>query len=497
MKRRGFLQAAGAGLADSAMGAGRAQARPNVIVILVDDWGWNNLGCYGSKFYETPNIDAMAARGIRFTDGYAAHPVCSPTRAAIMTGKNPCRKEVNITDWIPGLQSKHERLLGPEINNNLPHSETTLAETMKAAGYATWHLGKWHLGETEASWPQAHGFDVNVGGHSAGSPRSYYSPYKNPKLEDGPDGEYLTDRLTSEAINLINKRDARPFFMYLAFYTVHTPIQACKRHLARFEKKKTAMGMDGETPVKKEGRGTTRLRQDNAEFASMVFAMDENVGRLLDALKQTGIDKNTFVVLLGDNGGLSTLQHDNRLGSTCLLPLRAGKGWGYEGGIRVPFIVQDPAARKGVVCSEPVVATDIYATVLERCGLPPMPQQAADSVSLVPLLKNPKGALERTQPMVWHFPHYHGSGWCPGSSIRDGDWKLVEFYHDEKTELFNLKDDLGEQNNLAAKHPEKAAELKKKLYGYLKATGASMAVPNLNPGSPPQPKKKGAKKKKK
>ncbi len=479
MKYRGIMLAIGIGLAVAAMGAGQVPERPNVIVVLVDDLGWNDLGCYGSEFYETPNLDALAKGGIRFTDGYAAHPVCSPTRAAIMTGKNPCRKEVNITDWIPGERRQKEKLLPPKINNNLPLSETTIAETLKAAGYATWHLGKWHLGETEASWPLAHGFDVNIGGWKRGSPASYYSPYKNPKLEDGPEGEYLTDRLTDEALRLIETRDAgKPFFMYLSFYTVHSPIQACKRHLDHFKEKKTQMGMDDETPVKKDGRGTSRQRQDNPKYASMLFAMDENVGRLLDALKATGTDKNTLVIFLGDNGGLSTLQRGP--GPTCLLPLRAGKGWGYEGGIRVPFIVADPMAKGGAVCSEPVVATDIYATVLERCGLPPMPEQAIDSVSLLPLLKNPSANLKRTQPLVWHYPHYHGSGWTPGTAIREGDWKLVELRHDGKTELFNLKDDMGEQNDLAAKYPEKAAELKKKLNDYLKSSGASEATPNPN-----------------
>jgi len=496
MKRRRFIQTLGAGAAASVMGGTRTSEKPNVIIILVDDLGWKDLSCYGSEFYETPNIDAMAARGIRFTNGYAAHAVCSPTRAAIMTGKNPCRKEIRITDWIPGARPKHEKLLGPEINFNLPLSEITLPERLKAAGYATWHIGKWHLGETEASWPLAHGFEVNIGGWSRGSPRSYYSPYKNPKLPDGPEGEYLTDRLTNEAIKLIRNRDERPFFMYLAFYTVHTPIQACRRHLEYFEKKKARMGLNDETPTRTEHhRAITRMRQDNAAYASMVYAMDENVGRLFNVLKETGLDSNTFVVLLGDNGGLSTLAR-GRCGPTSLLPLRAGKGWCYEGGIRVPFVVQDPLIeKKGAVCDEPVVATDIYATVLERCGLPPMPKQAADSVSFFPLLKNPEGSLERKQPMVWHYPHYHGSGWTPGSSIREGDWKLVEFYHDEKTELYNLKDDLSEQHDLSAKYPEKAEELKKKLHGYLKAVGAPMATPNPNPGPPPQKKKQRKKKK--
>jgi len=479
VKQLGLVLTFGVGLAVSTMGSEGTSARPNVVVILVDDLGWNDLSCYGSEFYETPNIDAMAKGGIRFTDGYASHPVCSPTRAAIMTGKNPCREAINITDWIPGEQRQKEKLLPPTLNNNLPQSETTIAETLQNAGYATWHLGKWHLGETAASWPKAHGFDVNVGGYHRGQPDAYYTPYGNPNLEDGPAGEYLTDRLTSEAIHLLETRDAeKPFFMYLPFYTVHTPIQACQRHLPRFKEKRAAMGMTDKTPVKKEGRGTTRMRQDNAAYASMVYAMDENVGRLLDALKSTGVDENTMVILLGDNGGLSTLEWGS--GPTCLLPLRAGKGWGYEGGTRVPFIIDDPQVESGSICSEPIVATDIYATVLDRCGLSFRPKQATDSVSLLPLLKNPDGKLKRSQPLVWHYPHYHGSGWVPGSAIREGDWKLVEFYEDGIVELYNLKDDIGEQNDLAEKYPEKATALKKKLDAYLKSSGAAMPVPNPN-----------------
>ncbi|MDX1565760.1 MAG: sulfatase-like hydrolase/transferase, partial [Phycisphaeraceae bacterium] len=237
----------------------------NFVVVVVDDLGWVDLACYGSKVYETPNLDALAARGVRFTNGYASHPVCSPTRAALMTGKNPARKEINITNWIPGGRKKIEKLIVPELADDLPLEETTVAERLKAAGYSTWFLGKWHLGHDAAHWPEAHGFDVNVGGWSVGSPRGgYYAPYKNPRLKSGPKGEYLPDRLTDEAIALLEKRDrAKPFLLYLSYYTVHTPIQASKRHIDHYRQKIASMDFPG--PLSRpEGRGATRLRQSNA-----------------------------------------------------------------------------------------------------------------------------------------------------------------------------------------------------------------------------------------
>ena len=451
----------------------------NIVVILVDDLGRNDLGCYGSTFYETPNIDKLAKESILFTNGYAAHPVCSPTRAAIMTGKNPCRKEINITDWIRGDRRKKEKLMGPKINYNLPLSEVTIAEALKDAGYITWFIGKWHLGETEKFWPEAQGFNVNIGGYSKGSPRGgYYSPYKNPKLKDGPKGEYLTDRLTNEAVNLIKERDKnRPFFLFLSFYTVHTPIQACRRYLKKFQDKAAKLPVIEKNFINEKG-AKTRVRQDNPEYASMIYAMDENVGRLLDALEKEGLDKNTVIFFTGDNGSLTTLRRQP--GPSCLLPMRAGKGWAYEGGIRVPFIVRDPDLHtKGTVCSVPVVNTDFYATILDYCGLPQKPEQHKDSIDLKPLIEGKVTSVIRKNPMVWHYPHYHGSGWTPGSAIREGRWKLIESYQDGNVELYDLQNDLGEHHDLSKKLPEKSSQLLQKMHDYLEGVGAAM--PKKNP----------------
>ena len=468
--------------------AKKAKKSPNFVFVLVDDLGWNDLGCYGATFNETPNLDKLAKSGIRFTNGYAAHPVCSPTRASIMSGKNPCRSEINITDWIPGEQRQKEQLLPPNLSQNFPHKEQTIAETMKKNGYATYFLGKWHLGESDKFWPEHHGFDVNIGGWTVGSPRGgYYSPYKNPRLKSGPEGEYLTDRLTNEAIKLIkNTPKEKPFFLYLPFYTVHAPITACKRHLPKFNVKKVELdkelkkaGKVNEPLFKKNGRGWTRMRQNSVPYATMVYAMDENIGRLLKSLKDRGIDDNTIVIFSGDNGGLSTLQWKGAPAS--LLPLRAGKGWCYEGGIREPLIIKDPRTGvSGKSCDVPMISSDFYPTILELADLPLMPNQHKDGVSVKKLLTSPQGKITRTEPLVWHYPHYHGSGWTPGSAIRVGDWKLVELYHEKRTELYNLKDDISEKNNLAKKHPKKCAELRKELYAYLKKVGASMNKVNPN-----------------
>jgi len=454
--------------------------RENIILILVDDLGEKDLGCYGSRFYETPNLDKLASESIIFTNAYSAHPVCSPTRAAIMTGKNPCRKEINITDWIKGERRNKEKLKGPPINFNLPLTEVTIAEALKNKGYATWFIGKWHLGESENFWPKAQGFEVNIGGFSKGSPPGgYYSPYHNPKLKDGPKGEYLTDRLTNEALNLINTRDKnKPFFLFLSFYTVHTPIQGCKKSLAKFQQKAAKL-----TKLKKEfrrdKRGKTRLRQDNPKYASMIYAMDENVGRLIKGLKKLNLDSNTIIFFTGDNGSLTTLE--KHTGPTSVLPMRAGKGWAYEGGIRVPLIIHDPELEKqGDSCNVPVVNTDLYATILHYCNIPQNRSQHKDSFDLSPLIKGKSDLFVRKEPLVWHYPHYHASGWTPGSAIRDGDWKLIESYHDKSIELYNLKKDIAEQVNLAKKFPKKTKELMDKMHDYLKKVGAAMPYDNPN-----------------
>jgi arylsulfatase A-like enzyme len=445
----------------------------NFVFILVDDLGWNDLGCYGSSFYDTPNLDKFAQTGMRFTDGYAACPVCSPTRAAIMTGKHPVR--VDITDWIPGRKVLDRRLLSVEDSHQLSLSETTIAETMKSNGYKTFFAGKWHLGD-KGYFPQDQGFDINKGGFHVGSPRGgYYSPYKNPELENGPEGEYLPDRLTNESISFLEQNKDDPFLLYLSFYTVHTPIQACKRHLPKYQSKADALPETEDPAFKPEHEGFTKQRQDGAEYASMVHAMDENVGRLLDKLDQLQLNDNTVVIFTSDNGGLSTLPRE--WAPTSLLPLRAGKGWCYEGGIRVPAIIRVPGLTKaGSVSSEPITSMDYYPTMLQLAGLDALPKQHCDGASLVPLLKG-KQSIER-DALYWHYPHYHGSAWTPGAAIRCGDWKLIEFYDYEKVELYNLSKDIGEKNNLSKKMPDKTQELLQMLHTWQKKMKAKMPQPN-------------------
>ncbi len=313
--------------------------QPNFIFILVDDLGYSDLGCYGSTFYETPNLDRLASSGVLFTDAYASSPVCSPTRASIMTGKYPSR--LNITDWIPGNDPKNRKLIGPQDMNHLSLEEYTLAEVLKNNGYNTFFAGKWHLGD-EGFFPEDQGFDINKGGHHIGQPPGgYYSPYKNPMLSDGPEGEYLTDRLTDESIKFMEENGENPFLLFLSFYTVHTPIQANKDHIGYFQSKKDKLPGGGEPLLEVEHDGSTLTNQANAEYASMVYSMDENVGRLVTYLEQSRLSENTYIIFTSDNGGLSTLP-SGRVAPTSVKPLRAGKGWCYEGGIRVPLIIKTP-----------------------------------------------------------------------------------------------------------------------------------------------------------
>ena len=484
MNRRNFLQLCATSGFVAALPTGCStfgkkntpNARPNVVFILVDDLGWMDLGCQGSTFYRTPNLDRFAASGVRFTDAYAACPVCSPTRAAIMTGKYPTR--VNITDWIPGKKVNNPPLRCPEDLHNLPLKEVTLAETLRDAGYKTFFAGKWHLGETEKFWPEHQGFDVNKGGWSRGGPYGpgkYYVPYGNPRLTDGPEGEYLTDRLTDESIRFITDNKQHPFLVHLAFYTVHTPIQACKRLIDENTARAAELEHSGPAAIK-EHNGMTQLHQDNAAYASMVQAMDENVGRLLNTLDDLKLTDNTLVIFTSDNGGLSTLRGPNA--PTANTPLRAGKGWCYEGGIRVPAILRTPGGQTGTTCAEPVISTDFYPTILELTGLPAKPDQHVDGVSLAPLLKGKK-TLNR-KAIYWHYPHYHGSTWAPGAAVRAGDWKLIEFYEDNTVELYNLKDDLSERKDLAKANRKKTKELLAMLRQWQKETNAKMPTANPN-----------------
>lgn len=434
---------------------------PNFLFFLVDDLGWADVGCNGSTFYQTPHIDSLATSGTRFTNGYAAASICSPTRASILTGRHPVR--VNITDWIPGM-SKTGKFKKVEDRDNLALSEVTIAETLRDAGYQTFFAGKWHLGEV-GHFPEDQGFNINIGGHDRGSPPGgYYAPWHNPKLEANHDGEYLTERLTDETISFIDSQRMQdePFFAYLSYYNVHTPIQPYKKRVGEY--KERLKSLEGETPIIEERYAQSRGRQDNAELASMVAAVDDSVGRILAKLDEWQFSDNTVVIFFSDNGALCTRPANSKkkgrgaAGPGCNLPLRSGKGWLYEGGIREAAIIRAPGRGRGIVCNTPMVSTDFYPTILELAGLPLQPELHVDGRSLVPLLDaDTKEQTERV--LYWHYPHYHGSGWAPGGAIRKGDWKLIEFWEYDDVELYDLSRDIGEQNDLSMHNPEKVREL--------------------------------------
>jgi len=441
------------------------QDKPNVLIVFVDDLGAMDIGSYGATFHETPNIDAFAKSAVRFTDAYSASPVCSPSRAALLTGKAPER--VGITDWIPGNQGGSKKLSTPSIYNELPLTEITLAETFKGNGYNTFFAGKWHLGD-EGFFPEQHGFDINIGGYHKGSPKSYYSPYKNPKLANGPKGEYLTDRLTTETLDFMTKNQDNPFFAMLSFYTVHTPLAAAKPYIAHYQQKADVLPSLAVTTEKERNGTKTRLRQDNPQYASMVHAMDMNIGRLLNGMKASGLDKNTIIVFTSDNGALSTLK---RPGPASNKPFRAGKGWTYEGGIRVPMIIHAPGiSQKGTVSTVPVITTDIAPTLLNLAGIKQHDMTQFDGVSLSALL-TAHGELERKSIHVY-YPHYHGSKSKPSYMIRRGNWKLLYFYESGDTELYNLAADVGEQINVIKAHPQLSGSMKQEMQQWLDSVGA-------------------------
>jgi arylsulfatase A len=441
-------------------------AKPNIVFFLIDDLGRNDLGCYGSDFYQTPNIDRLAAAGMKFTDAYAACPVCSPTRAAILTGKHPAR--LHLTDWLPGRTDRpDQKLARPVIQQQLPLAEVTLAEALKAAGYVTAHIGKWHLGG-EGFEPQRQGFDVNIAGDHTGTPLSYFAPFKGarrgeperfmPGLEQAPEGEYLTDRLTIEAERFIERHKDRPFFLYFPHYTVHIPLKAKQamidKHLAR----------------------PSGIVHTNAIYAAMIESLDESVGRVLRKLEELRLGDRTVIFFTSDNGGLSVREGPNTP-ATSNAPLRDGKGYLYEGGIREPLLVKWPGVVKpGSVSHVPVTSTDFFPTILEMVGAPVAHPAPLDGVSLVPLLR--QGISPKRDALYWHYPHYSNQGGQPGGAIRSGDWKLIELYEDGIWELYNLKDDPGERHNLASLEPRRAQQLGTKLDAWRRSVGAQMMLPN-------------------
>jgi arylsulfatase A-like enzyme len=449
-------------------------AERNFVFILADDLGARDLSVEGSTYYESPNIDRIANGGMRFLQGYASCQVCSPSRASIMTGRCPPRH--GITDWIGAAAGfdwkRNTKVLPPEYNRRLPHDDTTIAEALRAAGYRTFFAGKWHLGD-QGSWPEDHGFDINVGGWDKGSPiGGYFAPYVNPNLESGPDGESLPLRLGRETARFIDEHRDRPFLAYLSFYSVHGPIQTTPELWSKYQKKASVdphkgarFLIDRTLPV--------RQVQDNPIYAGMIESMDQAIGMVLDKLAELDLEDNTVVIFTSDNGGVSS----GDAFATSNLPLRGGKGRQWEGGIREPYYIKAPGvAPAGSTCSTPVIGADFFPTILELAGLPAMPEQHIDGVSLVPLLQ---GQDIASRDLYWHYPHYGNQGGEPSSIIRSGDWKLIHYWEDGRDELYNLASDLQEQHDLAGEQSERTASLRVKLDQWLTETGAKR--PQANP----------------
>ena len=439
--------------------------KPNVVLLLVDDLGWKDVGFMGSKYYETPNIDKLARQGVVFTNAYAACAVCSPTRASIQTGRYPAR--IGITDWIrarfqlntaevkapqPYEENGNKKLRTPSNPFWMETSEITIAEVLKQAGYFTCHIGKWHLGPDDY-YPEKQGYDMNIAGCDMGQPVNYFDPYSDekgvsfPNLKPRQKGEYLVDRLASELKTVIEQHKDKPFFINMCYYAVHTPLMAKKDMIRKYESK------------------TVVDRQKNPVYAAMVESLDQAVGTLMKTLQDNNLLDNTIVVFLSDNGGL--------IGPTDNSPLRSGKGYPYEGGIRVPMIVSwNGKIRAGSVCDLPVSTIDILPTI---CALTKtrLPKNKIDGRDISPALYEKKIS---EVPLFWHFPHYRSPDVVPYSIIRDGDWKLIKRYEGTTFELFNLKNDLSERTDLANGNPEIVRKLNRKLEDWLIATDAKMPL---------------------
>jgi arylsulfatase A-like enzyme len=442
--------------------------RPNIVFILADDLGWTDLACYGSDLHETPHLDRLSRQGVRFTQA-TAMSVCSPTRAAILTGKHAAR--LGMTIWREGtfrtsIPRPNRPLLEADAIHDLPHSEQTIAELLKPAGYRTFHVGKWHLGDAD-HYPESQGFDVNVGGTHWGAPESYFWPFRGeqnfrefryvPGLGLGSEGQYLTDRLTDEALRLIDEAGIKkkPFLLNLWLHAPHTPIEG-KPELVDHYRSKIRDGM----------------RHQNAEYAAMIHSVDQNVGRILQRLDDRGLAEKTLVIFTSDNGGYVNEYRGKRVTNNA--PLRSGKGSLYEGGIRVPLIVRWPGtAPAGAKCDAPVTCMDYLPTIASAAGLEIA--EKLDGVSLAPLLRDPRVRPARNE-LFFHYPHYYATT-SPVSAIRSGDWKLLEYHEDNRLELFDLSQDPGEEQNLAEKEDAKANSLRNRLHAWRESVGAKMPTP--------------------
>lgn len=474
MKRRDFFKsltitAAALSAPSFTQAAGLAAKKtPNVVVILVDDLGYMDIGANNPNcFYDTPNIDKLSRSAMRFTNGYAANPVCSPTRYSLITGKYPSR--VDATNYFSGRRGG---MFKPApLNDKMPLDEITIAQALKSRGYSTFYAGKWHLGPSEEYYPQNRGFDVNIGGYHRGGPytgKRYFAPFENPEIkEESPAGDHLPDRLARETVKFIKTNKNKPFLAYLAFYSVHTPLMGRADLVEKYKKKAADITgtefADEETVWGKQQR-KVRILQKHAVYGAMVEAMDQAVGKVLKELNDSGLADNTIVIFTSDNGGLSTSEGS----PTSNLPLRGGKGWVYEGGIREPWIVRYPGVTKaGSVSDEPMCSIDLFPTVAAATGAEV--KHEIDGIDLMPALRG--GKLDR-EALYWHYPHYGNQGNFPAGAIRQGNYKLLERYEDGRVHLFNLKDDIGERNDLAAQQPERVKQMRKLLHKWYKTVDA-------------------------
>ena len=448
---------------------------PNFVVFLVDDLGFMDIGANNSEcFYETPHIDALAKSGMLFTNGYAANPVCSPTRYSLMTGKYPTR--VRATNFFSGRRGGTFR--PAPLNDNMPLDEITIAQALKGKGYATFFAGKWHLGKSEEYYPQNRGFDVNIGGHTKGGPytgKRYFAPFENPEVKvESPEGDHLPARLARDTSKFIDDHKDASFLAYLSFYSVHTPLMGRPDLVKKYKAK--AAKINGEEfateeqifPAKREKR-KVRILQKHAVYAAMVEAMDQAVGTVLQQIEDSGVADNTVVVFTSDNGGLSTSEGS----PTSNLPLRGGKGWVYEGGIREPWIVRYPGVTKaGTTSDQPICSIDLFPTVAAAAGIDV--QHEIDGIDISPALTNQD--LGR-RALYWHYPHYSNQGGIPGGAIRVGDYKLFERYEDGRVHLYNLKDDVGETKDLSSQMPERTQEMRDQLHAWYQTVDAQFLQP--------------------
>lgn len=453
LSRRSFLSACTAAtLAPSLLRAQPGGKKPNILLFLIDDLGWADLSCYGSRYHETPHLDRLASASLKFTHAYAACPVCSPTRESILTGLHPAR--THLTNFLVGNRWPADSPLEPltDWRKSIDRNHTTLPELLQAAGYTTTHMGKWHLGADEK--PQDHGFDINIAGGRWGTPPSYFSPYKNPFLSDGPEGEYLTDRLGLEAEKFLeshakNSPD-KPFYLQLWHYGVHIPLRAPANLIKKYDAK-----------AKPDNAVT------NPTYAAMLESVDTTIGRILKKLDDLKLSDNTLVIFTSDNGGVSVREGGSI--PTSNAPLRAGKGHLYEGGIRVPLLIRHPTLTKpNSTTDHPVISTDFLPTLTELAGI--APPKNLDGISFAPVLKD--NTPPQRDALFWHYPHYANQGSVPSAAIRKGPWKLIEFFDTGKTELYNLDKDPSETTDLAQADPQQNAQLKQMLHAWQSRVGA-------------------------